>query len=96
MASQLNGYHNFIDIRTKEGQSLVSNAFDKFISPLTGNERIQPWSKDFQKLKNNFSNWGCVMATIISSSIVQQFRLLFQRLLLMLLPFLQSLEYLKK
>jgi len=53
MASQLNGYHNFIDIRNKEGQSLVYNADDKFISPLVGDECIQLLGKDFQKLKDN-------------------------------------------
>jgi hypothetical protein len=53
MASQLNGYRNFIDIKTKKGQSLASNAVDKFISPLIGDEHIQLISKDFQKLKNN-------------------------------------------
>jgi hypothetical protein len=36
MASQLNGHCNFINIRNKEGQSLVSNAVNKFISPLAG------------------------------------------------------------
>ncbi len=36
MASQLNDYHNFIDIWNKEGQALVSKAVDKFISPLVG------------------------------------------------------------
>jgi hypothetical protein len=53
MASQLNGFHNFIDIQSKEGQALVSNAVDKFISPLVGDERIQLLGKDFQKLKDN-------------------------------------------
>ena len=53
MASQLNGYRNFIDIRNKEGQALVSNAVDKFISPLAGDERVQLLGKDFQKLKDN-------------------------------------------
>ena len=53
MASHLNGFCNFIDIRNKEGQALVSNAVDKFISPLVGDERIQLLGKDFQKLKDN-------------------------------------------
>ncbi len=40
MASQLNSYCNFIAIQTKEGQALVSNAIDKFTSPLLGEDRI--------------------------------------------------------
>jgi len=40
MASQLNSYRNFNDIKTKEGQALVSNAIDKYVSPLTGDDRI--------------------------------------------------------
>jgi hypothetical protein len=58
IASQLNGYRNFIDIRNKEGQALVSNAVDKFISPLVGDERVQLLSKDFQKLKDNLLRLG--------------------------------------
>jgi hypothetical protein len=58
MASQLNGYCNFIDIKTKEGQSLVSNAVNKFISPLTSDERIQFLGKDLQKLKDNLLRLG--------------------------------------
>ena len=58
MASQLKGYRNFIDIRNKEGQVLVSNAVDKFISPLVGDERVQLLSKDFQKLKDNLLRLG--------------------------------------
>ncbi len=54
MSSQLNGYRNFIDIQNKEGQSLVSNAIDKFISPLAGDERIQLIGKDFQKLRSHY------------------------------------------
>jgi hypothetical protein len=53
MASQLNGYRNFINIQNKEGQALVFNAVDKFISPLVGDERIQLLGKDLQKLKDN-------------------------------------------
>jgi hypothetical protein len=53
MASQLNGYRNFIDIRNKEGQALVSSAVDKFISLLVGDEHVQLLGKDFQKLKDN-------------------------------------------
>jgi hypothetical protein len=58
MTSQLNCYRNFIDIRNKEGQALVSNAVDKFISPLVGDERIQLLGKDFQKLKDNLLRLG--------------------------------------
>ena len=58
MTSQLNGYRNFIDIRNKEGQALVSNAVDKFISPLVGDERVQLLDKDFQKLKDNLLKGG--------------------------------------
>ncbi len=53
MASQLNGYRNFITIQNKEGQSLVSNAVNMFISPLADDERVQLLGKDFQKLKDN-------------------------------------------
>jgi len=53
MASQLNGYRNFINIQIKEGQALVFNAVDKFISPLVGDERVQLLGKDLQKLKDN-------------------------------------------
>jgi hypothetical protein len=40
MISQLNPYRNYIDIWTKKGQALASNANDKFISPLLGNDHI--------------------------------------------------------
>jgi hypothetical protein len=53
MASQLNSYRNFIDITTKEGQALVSNAIDKYVSPLTGDDRISLSGTSFQKLKDN-------------------------------------------
>ena len=53
MASQLNGYRNFIDIKTKEGQALVSNAIDKYASPLTGEDCISLTGTSFQKLKDN-------------------------------------------
>jgi len=53
MTSQLNGYRNFLYIRNKEGQALVSNAVDKLISPLVGDECVQLLGKDFQKLKDN-------------------------------------------
>ena len=58
MASQLNSYRNFIDIKTKEGQALVSNAIDKFTSPLAGDERISLIGSDFQKLKYNINHLG--------------------------------------
>jgi hypothetical protein len=54
----LNGYHNFIGIKTKEGQSLASNAVDKISSPLIGDGRIQLLSKTFQKLKDNLLQLG--------------------------------------
>ena len=53
MASQLNSYRNFIDITTKEGQALVSNAIDNHVSPLTGDDRISLSGTSFQKLKDN-------------------------------------------
>jgi hypothetical protein len=53
MAFQLNSYRNFIDIKTKEGQALVSNAIDKYDSPLTGDDRISLSGASFQKLKDN-------------------------------------------
>ena len=53
MASQLNSYRNFIDIKTKEGQALVSNAIDKYVSPLLGDDRISLSGASFQKLKDN-------------------------------------------
>ena len=53
MASQLNSYRNFIDIKTKEGQALVSNAIDKYVSPLSGDDRISLSGTSFQKLKDN-------------------------------------------
>ena len=55
MASQLNSYCNFINIGNKEGQSLVANAIDKIISPLSGDERISLVAKDYQKLKDNLN-----------------------------------------
>jgi len=54
----LNSYRNFIDIRNKEGQALVSNAVDKFISPLVSGERVQLLGKDFQKLKGKLLRLG--------------------------------------
>ena len=38
--------------------ALVSNAVDKFISPLVGDERVQLLGKDFQKLKDNLLRLG--------------------------------------
>jgi hypothetical protein len=58
MASQLNSYRNFIDIKIKEGQALVSNTIDKFTSPLAGDERISLIGSDFQKLKYNINHLG--------------------------------------
>jgi len=46
MASQLNS-------NTEEGQALVSNAMDKYVSPLTGDDRISLSGTSFQKLKDN-------------------------------------------
>jgi hypothetical protein len=83
MASQLNGYHNSINVQNKEGQTKVSIVIDKFISPLAGDEHNSLLDKDFQKLKDN------LLWLITSSSIAQQFGLLFQRSLQMILPFLQ-------
>jgi len=37
---------------------LVSNAVDKFISPLVGDERVQLLGKDYQKLKDNLLRLG--------------------------------------
>ena len=51
--SQLNSYRNFIDIRTIEGQALVSNAINKFTSLLMGEDQISLIGTNFQKLKNN-------------------------------------------
>jgi hypothetical protein len=53
MTSQLNSYRNFIDIKTKEGQALVSNVTDKYASPLRGDDRISLTGTSFQKLKDN-------------------------------------------
>ena len=58
MASQLNSYRNFIDIKTKEGQALVSIALDKFTSPLVGDDRISLIGPDFQKFKDNINRLG--------------------------------------
>jgi hypothetical protein len=57
MTSYLNAYRNFIDITTKDGQTLLSNATDKFESPLIGDNKIslRPGGKDYQKLKDNLT-----------------------------------------
>jgi len=57
MTSYLNAYHNFIDITRKDGQTLLSNATDKFESPLIGDNKIslQPGGKDYQTLKDNLT-----------------------------------------
>ena len=52
LTSQLNHYHNYIYIWTKEGQALASNATDKFISPFLGVNRISLAGTSFQKLKD--------------------------------------------
>jgi hypothetical protein len=54
MTSFLNAYRNFIDVLTKEGLTLLSNATDKFDCPLKGDERISLCSggRDYQKLKD--------------------------------------------
>ncbi len=54
MTSFLNVYRNFINILTKEGLTLLSNATDKFDCPLKGDERISLRSggHDYQKLKD--------------------------------------------
>ncbi len=49
----MNSYRNFIDIKTKEGQALVSNAINKYVSPLTGDDCISLTGTSFQKLKDN-------------------------------------------
>jgi hypothetical protein len=58
MASQLNSYCNFINICTKEGQALVSNAIDKFSSPLVGEDCISLIGPNLQKLKDNINCLG--------------------------------------
>ena len=57
MSSYLSVYRNFIDISTKEGQTLLSNATDKFESPLQGNDKISLCStgNDYQKFKDNIT-----------------------------------------
>jgi hypothetical protein len=57
MSSYLSAYHNFIDILMKEGQTLLSNATDKFKSLLQGNDKISLCStgNDYQKFKDNIT-----------------------------------------
>ena len=54
MTSFLSAYRNFIDVSTKEGLTLLSNATDKFDCPLKGDERINlcTGGHDYQKLKD--------------------------------------------
>jgi hypothetical protein len=54
MVSYLNPYRNFIDVSTKDGKMLLSNASDKFESPLIGNQCIRHdlGGKDFRLLKD--------------------------------------------
>jgi hypothetical protein len=55
MVSYLNPYRNFLDVSTKDGQTLLLNATDKFESPLIGNQCISlhPGGNNFQLLKDN-------------------------------------------
>jgi hypothetical protein len=50
----LNAYCNFIDVLTKEGLTLLSNATDKFDCPLKGDEcvSLRSGGRDYQKLKD--------------------------------------------
>ncbi len=54
MTSFLSAYHNFINVSTKVGLTLLSNAIDKFDCPLKDDERISCRSggHDYQKLKD--------------------------------------------
>jgi hypothetical protein len=58
MSSYLSANRNFIDIATKEGQALLSNATDKFESPLQGNDKISLCSNrnHYQKFKDNITH----------------------------------------
>ncbi len=51
----MSAYHNFIDVLTKEGLTLLSNATDKFDCPLKDDERISLCSggHDYQALNHN-------------------------------------------
>jgi hypothetical protein len=57
MAKFLDPYRNLIDLLTKEGQMLFSNATDKFESPLEGDNKISlyPEGQDYQKMKDSLS-----------------------------------------
>jgi hypothetical protein len=57
MVSYLNPYCNFLDVSTKDGQTLLSNATDKFESPLVGSQcmSLPPGGNNFQLLKDNFT-----------------------------------------
>ncbi len=57
MVSYLNLYRNFLDVSTKDGQTLLLNATDKFESPLIGNQCISLClgGNDFQLLKDNLT-----------------------------------------
>ena len=54
MTSFLSPYRNFIDVLTKEGLTLLSNATDKFECPLKEDELISlcTGGHDYQKLKD--------------------------------------------
>jgi hypothetical protein len=55
MTSYFNAYRNFTNISTKDGQALLSNATNKFKSPLIVDNKIslRPGGKDYQTLKDN-------------------------------------------
>jgi hypothetical protein len=57
MVSYLNPYRNFLDVSTKDGQTLLLNANDKFESPLAGNQCISlhPGGNNFQLLMDNLT-----------------------------------------
>jgi hypothetical protein len=57
MVSYLNPYRNFLDVLTKDGQTLLSNATNKFESPFIGNQGISlcPGGNDFQLMKDNLT-----------------------------------------
>jgi hypothetical protein len=62
MTSFLSEYRNFINVSTKEGLTLLSNATDKFDCPLKDDEHISLHSggHDYQKLKDTLlhcSQW---------------------------------------
>jgi hypothetical protein len=55
MVFYLNPYRNFLDVSTKDSQTLLLNATDKFESSLVGNQSISlcPGGNNFQLLKDN-------------------------------------------